>query len=423
VTLRDLLRTSFGNLGRHPVRTLLSVVGVTVGILTIVTMVSLGVGVQKEIVGQFKSAGLETINIYPVTEERSAYTAFAEPQRTVLITPDIVEEMRARDDVMEVRPIIYVPSGAKVYLELGDEELSVRAYVGDSTWGMNDPFTEPPRLVAGRDLPIDSQGELLLSAEALESLGYVERSEWDDLVGREVSLVLKAPRGETASFPFVVVGVQESMYWGVNIGVSDAVALKSWWYDDPDILENEGYDRLRIKASSLSDAVQIVAELEEHGFRVESLRMVLENINRAMVVLQTMLGSIGTLALLVASIGIANTMVMAVYERTREIGILKAIGASPGDIRRLFVAESSFIGLVGGVAGTVLGWLLGLGLNRLILAILRWQEMPVRGTFFVVNGWLVVLALAFATVVGLLSGLYPASRAARLDPIEALRYE
>jgi putative ABC transport system permease protein len=423
MTLRDLLRTSFGNLGRHPVRTVLSAVGVTVGILTIVTMVSLGVGVQKEITDQFKNAGLETINIYPVTEERSAYTAFAEPQRTVLITPDIVEKMRARDDVVEVRPIVYVPSGAKVYLELGDEELSVRAYVGDSTWGMSDPFTEPPRLLAGRELAIDSEGELLLSAEALESLGYEEQSEWEDLVGREVHLVLKAPRGETASFPFIVVGVQESMYWGANIGVSDAVALKSWWYDDPDILGHEGYDRLRIRAASLNDATQIVAELEGHGFEVESLRMILDNMNRALVVLQTMLGSIGTLALLVASIGIANTMVMAVYERTREIGILKAIGASPGDIRRLFVAESSFIGLVGGVAGTILGWLLGLGLNRLILAILRWQEIAVRGTFFVVNGWLVVLALAFATVVGLLSGLYPASRAARLDPIEALRYE
>ncbi len=423
MTLRDLLRTSFGNLGRHPVRTVLSAVGVTVGILTIVTMVSLGVGVQKEITDQFKNAGLETINIYPVTQERSAYTAFAEPQRTVLITPDIVEKMRARDDVVEVRPIVYVPSGAKVYLELGDEELSVRAYVGDSTWGMSDPFTEPPRLLAGRELATDSEGELLLSAEALKSLGYEEQSEWEDLVGREVHLVLKAPRGETASFPFIVVGVQESMYWGANIGVSDAVALKSWWYDDPDILEHEGYDRLRIKAASLNDATQIVAELEEHGFEVESLRMILDNMNRALVVLQTMLGSIGTLALLVASIGIANTMVMAVYERTREIGILKAIGASPGDIRRLFVAESSFIGLVGGVAGTILGWLLGLGLNRLILAILRWQEIAVRGTFFVVNGWLVVLALAFATVVGLLSGLYPASRAARLDPIEALRYE
>jgi putative ABC transport system permease protein len=423
MTLRDLLRTSFGNLGRHPVRTVLSAVGVTVGILTIVAMVSLGVGVQKEIVGQFTGAGLETIQIYPVTEERSPYTPFAEPQRTVLITTEIVEEMRARDDVVEVRPIISVPSGAEVYLELGDEELNVRAYAGDSTWGFSDPFTVPPEVIVGRELAIDSQGELLISVEALESLGYVEQSDWEDLLGREVELVLKAPRGETTSFPFVVRGVQESMYWGVNISVSDALALKSWWYNDPDILQHEGYDRLRIKAASLNDAAQIVAELEEYGFEVESLRTILDYVNRAMVVLQTMLGSIGTLALLVASIGIANTMVMAVYERTREIGILKAIGASPGDIRRLFVAESSFIGLAGGVAGTILGWLLGLGLNRLILAILRWQEIPVRGTFFVVNGWLVVLALAFATVVGLLSGLYPASRAARLDPIEALRYE
>jgi putative ABC transport system permease protein len=423
MTLRDLLRTSSGNLGRHPVRTVLSAVGVTVGILTIVTMVSLGVGVQKEIAGQFKSAGLETINIYPVTEERLDYEPFAEAERTVLITPEIVEEMRARDDVVEVHPIVYVPSGAKVYLDLGEEDVSVRAYVGDSTWGFEDPFTEPSRLLAGRDLAADSEGELVVSVETLESLGYAEQSEWEDFVGREVSLGLKAPRGETASFPFVVVGVRESMYWGANIGVSDAVALKSWWYNDPDMLEHEGYDRLRIKAASLNDAVQIVTELEEHGFRVESLRMILDNMNKALVVLQTMLGSIGALALLVASIGIANTMVMAVYERTREIGILKAIGASPGDIRRLFVAESSFIGLVGGVAGTILGWLLGLGLNRLILAILHWQEIPVRGTFFVVTGWLIGLALAFATVVGLLSGLYPASRAARLDPIEALRYE
>jgi putative ABC transport system permease protein len=116
-------------------------------------------------------------------------------------------------------------------------------------------------------------------------------------------------------------------------------------------------------------------------------------------------------------------MVMAVYERTREIGILKAIGASPGDIRLLFVAESSLIGLLGGVVGTIGGWLLGIGLNEGILAYLEWQEVPMSGTFFVISGWLVALALAFATVVGLLAGLYPAARAARLDPLEALRYE
>jgi putative ABC transport system permease protein len=423
LTGRDLLRTAFGNLGRHPVRTALSAVGVTVGILTIVTMVSLGVGVQKEILQQFQGAGLETITVSPVTEERSAYTAFAEPKRTVLITPQLVQEMRARDDVVEVIPRVYVPWGATVYLRLGDQEMSVRVYVGDSIWGFHDPFTAPPQLVAGRELSEDSPGEVILSEDALVALGYEAQSDWEEVVGQEIELVLKAPRGDTASFPLVVVGVQETEYWGANIAVEDALALKSWWFNDPDILEHEGYDTLRIKAASINDAAEIVEELQERGFEVESLRLLLENINRAMVVLQTMLGSIGTLALLVASIGIANTMIMAVYERTREIGILKAIGASSGDVRKLFVAEASFIGMVGGVAGTALGWLLGLGLNRLILAILRWQQLPVRGTFFVVTGWLVLLALAFATVVGLLSGLYPAARAARLDPIEALRYE
>ena len=114
---------------------------------------------------------------------------------------------------------------------------------------------------------------------------------------------------------------------------------------------------------------------------------------------------------------------MAIYERTKEIGILKAVGASPGDVRLLFMAESAFIGLLGGVVGTIGGWLLGQGLNQAIPAYLQWKEVPMEGMFFVVTGWLAIVALVFATVVGLLAGLYPAARAARLDPLEALRYE
>jgi putative ABC transport system permease protein len=116
-------------------------------------------------------------------------------------------------------------------------------------------------------------------------------------------------------------------------------------------------------------------------------------------------------------------MIMAVYERTREIGVLKAVGAAPAQIRWLFVVEASLIGLIGGIVGAVLGWLLGKALNVLILEIMRWQEVAVSGTFFVVTWWLVGGAIAFATLVGLLAGLYPAARAARLRPLEALRYE
>ena len=103
MTLKDLAKTSFSNLGRHKVRTALSAVGVTVGILTIVTMVSLGAGVQRKIVRSFQSIGLETIEVRPVTEERTVFNQFAEPKRTVLITSQLVEELRARDDVVETR--------------------------------------------------------------------------------------------------------------------------------------------------------------------------------------------------------------------------------------------------------------------------------------------------------------------------------
>jgi putative ABC transport system permease protein len=427
MTLTDMAKTAFGNLGRHPVRTILSAVGVMVGILTIVTMLSLGIGVHREFIQTFQSAGLETIRVRPVTEERTVFNQFAEPERTVLITPALVEEIRARDDVVKIRPRVYVPQGASAYLKVGEEMVRVR--VGEYVWGFNDPFFEPPELVAGEELAEDAEGEIVVSASALEELGYEGQAGFESMIGREVALALKTPRGDVKTFPFRVVGVldsgygEESGYFGTHIGLADSLALKAWWYDDPDILEHEGYDELVVKAASLNDAARIVEHLDERGFEVESLKMLLDTTNRVMTIWQTMLGSVGGLALFVASIGIANTMLMAVYERTREIGVLKAIGASPGDIRLLFVAEASLIGLLGGVAGTIGGWLLGLGLNEGILFILRWQEVPVEGTFFVVTAWLVALALAFATVVGLLAGLYPAARAARLDPLEALRYE
>jgi putative ABC transport system permease protein len=423
MTLRDLAKTALSNLGRRKVRTTLSAVGVTVGILTIVTMVSLGIGVQREVVRAFTSVGLETIEVRPVTEERNVFDQFAEPKRLVIITPELVGELRARDDVATVRPHVFLSEGGmRVYLEGGGETVEVR--VSEPVWWEGrTTFGELPELVAGEDIAQGTQGEIIVSTRTLEALGY---KSFEDLIGQEVALVLVTPRSDRQEFPLRLVGVVDTHvgtnYPGAYVGAADAAALKAWWYNDPDLLEHDGYDSLTVKAASLNDAAQIVALLQERGFAVESLKSTLDTVNKAMTILQTMLSSVGGLALFVAAIGIANTMVMAVYERTHEIGILKAIGASPGDVRLLFVAEAALIGLLGGIVGVIGGWLLGLGLNEAFLIYFDYMDVPMRGTFFLVTGWLVALALGFATLVGLLAGLYPAARAARLDPLEALRH-
>jgi putative ABC transport system permease protein len=116
-------------------------------------------------------------------------------------------------------------------------------------------------------------------------------------------------------------------------------------------------------------------------------------------------------------------MIMSIYERTREIGTLKAIGASRGDIRLMFMLEAGLIGFIGGIAGLISGWALGRLLNRVILWYIEREQLPIRGDFFVVTPWLALYALLFATLIGIVAGLYPANRAARLDPLLALRHE
>jgi putative ABC transport system permease protein len=421
MNLHDLVRTALSNLTRHKARTALTTIGVVVGILTIVTMVSLGVGVQREMSDAFNSVGLESLRLYPVTEELGGFDLFGEPARSKLLTAELLDELRARDDVVELVPFLRLPSGIRLAVRLDGEEAEANPW-GPLPVTIPGPFEAPEQILAGAEDPPEEGGGAVLSEGLLARL-ELDAQDPATLIGQDIEVVLYAPRGETQAFPLQIAGIVQRERSTISLPLPDRLDLLQWWYNDPDYLLNRGYDEILVRARSLNDAVQIVDWLSAQGYEVQALKTMLDLANRGMIIVQTMLGSVGGLALLVASIGIANTMIMAVYERTKEIGILKAVGAAPGQIRLLFVVEASMIGLLGGVIGTLLGWLLGRGLNWLILRILEWQEMPMQGTFFVVAWWLVVAALAFATLVGLLAGLYPAARAARLQPLDALRYE
>jgi putative ABC transport system permease protein len=182
------------------------------------------------------------------------------------------------------------------------------------------------------------------------------------------------------------------------------------------------YSSVSVRVKNPAQIRNVEDAVKKMGFNTFSILDATRSLQQFFAVLDVFLGIFGSLALAVASIGIVNTLVMAILERRREIGIMKAIGASDGDVKKLFFAEAGAMGILGGVVGVALGWAIGQVINLGTNIYLKRQSLPPEH-FWSVPWWLVAFAIVFAFAVSLISGLYPAGRAARLDPVQALRYE
>jgi len=182
------------------------------------------------------------------------------------------------------------------------------------------------------------------------------------------------------------------------------------------------YNTLVVKVKQAQFTQDVQDQIKKKGFSAFSLNDALQGAKRAFIILDIVLSLIGSIALAVSSLGIMNTMVMSILERTREIGIMKAIGGSDGDIRRIFLIEASAIGFFGGVAGVALGWLVGRAINFGANLYIQ-NQGGTPGDVFSMPLWLIGGAIGFSIAISLIAGSYPAARAARLDPIQALRHD
>jgi putative ABC transport system permease protein len=182
------------------------------------------------------------------------------------------------------------------------------------------------------------------------------------------------------------------------------------------------YSSLGVKVTSASKVQAVQDAIRKMGFNTFSILDATKSLRRFFAVLDIFLGIFGSLALVIASLGIVNTLLMAILERRREIGIMKAIGASDRDVQVIFFSEAAVMGLVGGLLGVSFGWLLGRAINFGTNVYLRQLEMPPENLWSS-PWWLLAGAVLFAIAVSILSGLFPAARAAKLEPVEALRYE
>jgi ABC-type lipoprotein export system ATPase subunit/ABC-type antimicrobial peptide transport system permease subunit len=425
LVFKDLIRTALNNLRRRPVRNILTSAGVVIGIITLVAMVSVGVGVQAEVNRNFEDLGLENVFISPTFPEEDAVFdpfGFAEPLEP--LTPAMVAIFRAMPEVESVTPVLNLPPNMEVNLGIDGQNFPIRLSDDFSRGpGMMGDIT-PPEMLAGDPLSDgDSQGLVILAGFADDLLAN-SNEKYEDLVGKSVTLTVRLPRGETRDYVTTIVGVENRPgYQSAELGLRERTEIKTWWYGRPDTLNTDGYDMLIVRAADENSVSAVLDTAEELGTQAQSLGAVLEIANRVLTIMQALLGSVGGLALLVATLGVANTMMMAIYERTREIGVLKALGARNREVRRMFTADAVLLGFIGGVVGLILGTLLGRLVNWIGHLYMAREGVTGIGQLSIVPPWLAIGSLIFAAFIGVLGGFYPATRAARLDPVAALKHE
>ena len=452
--LQDYVELSLSNLWKRKLRTFLTTFGVVIGIGALVAMVSFGKGIQRNVTMSFET--LELFNYITVfsgafdgfrgnrSESNAGRTAGKANADPTMLNDSALAEIRTLPGVESVFPDIRFPAQVR----LGEEEefTFVQALPAEFA------TTELVQLRSGRPLDEGEEGALIISDSLLRRLGT---RDYTGAVGQEITvstLVLDLsdfPLADLAAvlaggrlpfkqrpYTFTISGVSERMGFGGPSLLRSDVIIPSGRAEKMDKLAvtnlsdlfrgsdriTGGYAIVNVKLSSPRHVDAVKARIEDMGFQTFALIDQLEEIKSGFVFMDMFLLAVGMIAIVVASLGIMNTMIMSIMERYSEIGIMKAVGAGDGDIRKIFVFESCVIGFFGGLFGLVLGWVVSRVINQVANYFLARQGVPFI-EYFNFPWWVCLGSIGFAIAVSLASGIYPAVRAARVDPVVALRHD
>lgn len=452
---RDIAELAGRNLREAVLRNGLTTLGIAVGVASLVAMLSLGVGLQELTSKRMTRTGLFDV-VFVLA--RGDFGTMGGNRRAI----QAATQNRRRLDEAARQEIEKLPNVAEAYAEmsfLGElryEDKRDTATVGGLPESARE--REAFQTMHGKFFSGPEAQEVILHRDTAEDLS----AQPAELVGKEVVLnyvTREAVKDAAAGGPakkraedemgfgggfavtrkevkLKVVGVlvdEVGSFRGFGRGriyVPRAVIPKMNPVQANDIRDlvrqgseaGQSYQALTVRVTSPAHVPAVQEAIRKLGFGATSLLDAAKSLARAFAILDLFLGIIGSVALVVASLGIVNTLVMSVLERRREIGILKALGASNGVIKRLFFAEAMAMGFSGGALGVFMGWVLGKMVNFGTKLYMENQELPPE-TIMTVPLWLVAGAIGFAILVSLASGIYPAAQAAKLDPVEALRYE
>jgi putative ABC transport system permease protein len=447
MTFSDLSELALRNLRQAVLRNTLTTAGIGVGVASLVAMLSLGVGLQDLAARQFRKSGLfDTVFVSSRGDLRN-----------------LARERRRGEDVSNVRPLddaartelAAIPNVAEVYPDIrfysevqyeGKPHPTVVAAIPPSSRS-REAFDK----IQGSFFSAPAAAEAIVNSDYAKEILGGKDPDPAAAIGKEIGVrymekgappqvdMIGMAMGEGISFiqkvkPVRIVGIlatdpQGGMMGAARSRVFIPLALAESLHPAlPTDMRDLGpsqttYAIIVVRAKDTKYVQAIEDTIKKKGFAADSLLDASQGLRRFFALLDSFLGIFGSLALAVASLGIVNTLVMSILERRREIGIMKAIGASDGDVQKLFFAEAAAMGLFGGIAGVAVGYCIVRVIGFGVGAYLRSNNMGSTPQFWLLPAWLAFGAIAFSILVSLAAGLYPARRAARLDPVDALRYD
>ncbi|GAA0085890.1 ABC transporter permease [Clostridium sp. CTA-7] len=447
--LKNSIKTAFRNLSRRKMRTFLTSFAVSIGAMLIILMVSLGVGVQKIIEDNLKArASANVIDVTPYKTEQDGVklevnkegenSSEQSKSKPKILDKNALNKIKEIKEVKDISVYTYIPSIEKKLMDKEIKDTAILAY------DLNYPiFTENnietvrikekkedlEPIIYGEMLKKEDKNSILIGKKLLDKLGI---NDAESVVGKEITLTAKLP--DMSGIPmmeplvknFKIVGIIGENFSNSDkliVSIDDVKDLISYQNLNQNYYEENGADKVEVTVKNISDVSSVSDEITKMGYGTTSIQSMIKDVKSTFTVVNAVLAVIGIIIVFVASIGVINTMTMAIYERTRSIGIMKALGCSRGDIRRLFIVESAAIGFIGGLIGVVFSLINTQIIKVFLDGFLKSKGINDVPNIFSTPIWLVLGTIGFAILISIIAGLYPANKASKLDPVESLRYE
>lgn len=472
----DLLRMSSNNLKRRKLRTFLTVLGVVIGTTSIVVMISLGLGMQKALYEEVaQSGGLTSINVTgaQVGDSMISYASDGDSKDSnKYIDDNVVKQLGELEHVKAAYPQ-YEMTGILIK-GMYEEYVSIVAMPHDALENLGIKMADGGKLpTQGGPLEfVYGNGIITMFSEKGTGKGYYDTGKLPDIdmAKDPMFLVLdedaynqsqsadnfgtqSGDSGNSGSTSGngttqTPVRVQKHVVQASGVvegGPEDYNSFYYYAYCDLDALRqvlkkdfsgrvipgqptNKAgkpykdfyYTSAKVNVDDIDNVDAVAETIRQLGYNVETNVEYLNSMKKEFAMIQAVLGGIGAISLFVAAIGIANTMMMSIYERTKEIGVIKVLGCSLKDIRTMFLMEAAGIGVIGGVIGNILSFILSAVINVLTG---HGATLGYEGDISYIPVWLCLLSMGFAIMVGVLAGYFPAKRAMQLSPLAAIRNE